>query len=140
MAQVFKSINVDDLDDHLKEVVIAWFAIDDKIKELSAELKEYKDEKKQVEEYIIEYMNKQEEEMIETTNGNIIKQTKESKSGINADLIVEALTKLVNDQAKALEITNQILQNRTTKQVTTIKRQIVRKLRTNARAATISKK
>lgn len=140
MAQVFKSINVDDLDDHLKEVVIAWFAIDDKIKELSAELKEYKDEKKQVEEYIIEYMNKQEEEMIETTNGNIIKQTKESKSGINADLIVEALTKLVNDQAKALEITNQILQNRTTKQVTTIKRQIVRKLRTNARAATISNK
>lgn len=140
MAQVFKSINVDDLDDHLKEVVIAWFAIDDKIKELGAELKEYKDEKKQVEEYIIEYMNKQEEEMIETTNGNIIKQTKESKSGINADLIVEALTKLVNDQSKALEITNQILQNRTTKQVTTIKRQIVRKLRTNARAATISNK
>jgi chromosome segregation ATPase len=41
-----------------KDLVVTWVEIDDNIRKLNAQLKEYKDEKKQYEQAVLEYLEK----------------------------------------------------------------------------------
>ena len=64
--------------DDLKEMIINWLALDDKIKEISATVKDMNLEKKQFESYILDYMTKLNKPAIDTTSGKLIKEEKKS--------------------------------------------------------------
>ena len=126
-----KKTNITDINEDFKDMILTWLALDEKIKEINGELKEFKDEKKQFETYILEYMEKQQDDVILTTKGAITRNTKESKSAITPEIIQETLTKILNNKDTAYVYTNEILAKRTIKQTTNLKRQTIKPQKNN---------
>ena len=98
--------------DDLKEMIINWLALDDRIKETSATVKEMNLEKKQFESYILDYMTKLNKPCIDTTSGKLIKDEKKSKKGLKEDMVTTALTEITGDKIKAAEFTKYIFDKR----------------------------
>ena len=71
------TISIDEIDPNLKDMILSWMALDDKISQLNLKIKEIKDEKKQFENYILELMTQAKENVITTNKGVIYKNTKE---------------------------------------------------------------
>lgn len=114
---------------HFKELIIAWFALDDKIKEIGDTLKELRSEKAQVEQAVIDHMEREKEEVVQTTKGNLIMTKRESKSSITPDLISQLLAKRLQNEQLAADITSEILDGRAVKAKVGIKRQMIRRTR-----------
>jgi len=121
-----KKTDITDVSEDFKDMILTWLALDEKIKEINEELKEYKDEKKQFESYILEYMEKQKDDVIVTNKGAITRNVKESKSAITPEIIQETLTKILNNKDTAYVCTTEILSKRTIKQSTNLKRQVIK--------------
>ena len=98
--------------DDLKEMIINWLALDDKVKELSATVKDINNEKKQFESYILEYMTKLNKPIIDTTSGKLVKDEKKTKKALKEDMVVGALTEITGDKHKAAEFTKIIFDKR----------------------------
>jgi hypothetical protein len=98
--------------DDLKEMIINWLALDDKIKEISATVKDMNLEKKQFESYILDYMTKLNKPAIDTTSGKLIKDEKKTKKGLKEDMVATALTEITGDKHKAAEFTKYIFDKR----------------------------
>jgi hypothetical protein len=98
--------------DDLKEMIINWLALDDKIKEISATIKDMNLEKKQFESYILDYMTKLNKPTIDTTSGKLIKDEKKTKKGLKEDMVTTALTEITGDKQKAAEFTKYIFDKR----------------------------
>ena len=98
--------------DDLKEMIINWLALDDKIKEISATVKDMNLEKKQFESYILDYMTKLNKPTIDTTSGKLIKDEKKTKKGLKEDMVATALTEITGDKHKAAEFTKYIFDKR----------------------------
>jgi len=98
--------------DDLKEMIINWLALDDKIKEISATVKDMNLEKKQFESYILDYMTKLNKPAIDTTSGKLIKEEKKSYKGLKEDMVANALTEITGDKVKAAEFTKYIYDKR----------------------------
>lgn len=121
-----KKTDITDVTEDFKDMILTWLALDEKIKEINEELKEYKDEKKQFESYILEYMEKQKDDVIVTNKGAITRNVRESKSAITPEIIQETLTKILNNKDTAYVCTTEILSRRTVKQSTNLKRQTIK--------------
>jgi hypothetical protein len=98
--------------DDLKEMIINWLSLDDKIKEISATIKDMNLEKKQFESYILDYMTKLNKPTIDTTSGKLIKDEKKTKKGLKEDMVATALTEITGDKHKAAEFTKYIFDKR----------------------------
>ncbi len=98
--------------DDLKEMIINWLALDDKIKEISATVKDMNLEKKQFESYILDYMTQLNKPTIDTTSGKLIKDEKKTKKGLKEDMVTIALTEITGDKHKAAEFTKYIFDKR----------------------------
>jgi len=98
--------------DDLKEMIINWLALDDKIKEISATVKDMNLEKKQFESYILDYMTKLNKPTIDTTSGKLIKDEKKTKKGLKEDMVATALTEITGDKHKAAAFTKYIFDKR----------------------------
>ena len=98
--------------DDLKEMIINWLALDDKIKEISATIKDMNLEKKQFESYILDYMTKLNKPTIDTTSGKLIKDEKKTKKGLKEDMVATALTEITGDKLRAAEFTKYIFDKR----------------------------
>jgi hypothetical protein len=98
--------------DDLKEMIINWLALDDKIKEISATVKDMNLEKKQFESYILDYMTKLNKPTIDTTSGKLIKDEKKTKKGLKEDMVATALTEITGDKLRAAEFTKYIFDKR----------------------------
>lgn len=124
-------ISIEQIDENLKILILSWIAKDEEIKEINENLKEMKDDKKQFENYILEYLEKnnsiKNNTVITTKKGNIIKNVKDSKSAITPDLIQKTLTEILNDKDKAFIYTNEISNKRAVKQNINLKRIIEKK-------------
>ncbi len=96
----------------LKEMIINWLALDDKIKEISNSVKDLNTEKKQFESYILDYMTKLKKETIDTTSGKLIKDEKKTKKSLKEDIVATALTEITGDKHKAAEFTKYIFDKR----------------------------
>lgn len=108
--------------DHFKQSVVNWVSIDDKIKELNAKIKELKEEKKDDETVIIEYLAKYNQDMIDITGGKLKKNVTKTQTPLKKDLISHALNELINDSTKAEEMTEFILSKRQTKERINLRR------------------
>ena len=118
---VNKSILFEDIREDLKEIILNWIALEEKINELNIEIKDLKDEKKQFENYIIDNMRNIKENIILTNRGNIIRNTRENKTSITSELIQATLSKILRDESKASLLTSEIESKRPLKQSITLK-------------------
>jgi hypothetical protein len=96
----------------LKEMIINWLSLDDKIKEISTSVKDLNNEKKQFESYILDYMTKLNKPVIDTTSGKLIKDEKKTKKGLKEDIVTSALAEITGDKVKAAEFTKYIFDKR----------------------------
>ena len=113
--------------EEFKEIVVNWVQMDDVIREKNAELKELKDDKKSLEEYILESMDKMDQSIIDISDGKLRLNKSKTTAGIKQEYIQEALTELVKDQAQAQQMTKFILEKRPTVERTNLKRTFFRK-------------
>ena len=134
-----KKTDITEINEDFKDMILSWLALDEKIKEINNELKEFKDEKKQFESYILEYMEKQKDDVIMTNKGAITRNIKESKSAITPEIIQETLTKILNNKDTAYVCTNEIMSRRTIKQSTNLKRQTIKPQKNNKQKNLIKK-
>jgi hypothetical protein len=108
--------------DEYKEMVKSWLDADEKINSFMKALKDLKDEKKQYENYIIEYMDENNNSEITITEGKLKKTLQKSKAGFNEKVIISALSEITKDEIKAKDITKVISQKRETKEKTFLKK------------------
>jgi hypothetical protein len=108
--------------DEYKEMVKSWLDADEKINSFTKALKDLKDEKKQYENYIIEYMEENNNSEITITDGKLKKTLQKSKAGFNEKVIISALSEITKDEIKAKDITKVISQKRETKEKTFLKK------------------
>ncbi len=94
------------------EVVKNWVKIDDEIRKKNIEVKELKDERKEFEAFIIEYMDKINENVINISDGKLRKNKSASKGSLKQDSIQNALLDITQDNSKAMQMTKYIMDSR----------------------------
>jgi len=99
-----------------KEMVKSWLETDVKISKLMTTLKELKDEKKQYENYIIDYMEENHNVEVSVPEGKLKKAVIKSKGGFNEKVIITGLSEITKDETKAKDITKVISQKRENKE------------------------
>jgi hypothetical protein len=121
------SSSEEELKKKFKNIVIAWVQLDDKIKTINSELKNMKDEKKQYEDFILDFMEKYNENMITLSNGILKKNVSQTKQSINEEMINEAIEEFTKDAEQAYTITQKIIQKRQVNEKISLKRQVIKK-------------
>ena len=95
-----------------KELVVEYIKLDDIIRKKNDEIKEIKKDRKTLEEYILESMEKLEESVIDISDGKLRLNSTKTKSTLKQNHIEEALKELTKDGIKAQEMTKFILEKR----------------------------
>lgn len=113
------SDNSDNNSEQKKEVskefqnkVVEWVKLDDKLREIRAKSKEITGEKKELEEWILSYLDKIGEKAISIGDGNLRKNVSKTKAPLKKENIHATIKDLTKDEAKASLITQQIFENR----------------------------
>ena len=101
-----------DITEEFKEVVINYVKTDDDIRKKMAEIKELKDEKKEYETFILEYMDKINENVINISDGKLRMNRSKTKAPLKEENIQSALFSITNDEAQSLQLTKHIFENR----------------------------
>lgn len=81
-----------------QEKVVKFVDIDDKIKEKQSELTELRKKLKPLEEYIIKYLDDVDETTVDLNNGKLKKDSKETKSAVNLELIKSVIAEKIEDE------------------------------------------
>ena len=111
-----------DITEEFVEVVKSWVKLDDEIKKRNEEIKEFKTEKKEYEIFILEYMDKINESVINISDGKLRRNKSSTKPPLKQEFIQNALLDITKDSVKAMEITKYILDNRPTTERINLKR------------------
>jgi len=113
------SDNSDNNSEQKKEVskefqnkVVEWVKLDDKLREIRTKTKEITGEKKELEEWILAYLDKIGEKAISIGDGNLRKNVSKTKAPLKKENIHATIKDLTKDEAKASLITQQIFENR----------------------------
>ena len=109
------------------EMVKSWVKIDDEIRSYQSKIKDLKKEKKEYEEFVLEYMESIGEKVINITGGKLRQNRSKTKAGLKKEYIQNAIYQLTNDSAKSIQMTKYILDNRPTVERVNLKRTSVRK-------------
>ena len=110
-----------------QEMVVNWVKIDDKIRELNARVKDLKDEKKEYEEFVLEYMQKIEHNVINISDGKLRLNKSTTKAPLKEETITQSLLDVTKDKHKAEQLTKYIFENRPTQTRVNLKRTKMRK-------------
>ena len=92
--------------------VVGWVKLDNQIRELRAKSKEITAEKKELEEWILNYLDKIGEKTISIGDGNLRRNVSKTKAPIKKENIFSTIKDLTKDENKASLITQQIFENR----------------------------
>ena len=95
-----------------KDLVVTWVEIDNNIRTLNSQLKEIKEEKKQYEQSVLEYLETIGENVIEISDGKLRRNVSKTKGALKHEIIQSALTDCTNDPEKAFQMTNYIMNKR----------------------------
>jgi|SaaInlStandDraft_6_1057023.scaffolds.fasta_scaffold117778_2 hypothetical protein len=112
----------EEITEEFVEVVKSWVTIDDEIRKKLIEIKELKDERKEFETFILEYMGKINESVIDISDGKLRKNKSNTKAGLKQESIQSALLDITQDTSKAMEMTKYIMDNRPTTERINLKR------------------
>jgi bifunctional N-acetylglucosamine-1-phosphate-uridyltransferase/glucosamine-1-phosphate-acetyltransferase GlmU-like protein len=98
----------------LVDKIKRWLEIENKILSLQRELKEVKKNKKQISLDLTDIMKSKNLDSIDVNQGKILYTKNKSKKGINKKFLEDVLNKFYEDNNKAKEICEYILENRET--------------------------
>lgn len=87
-----------------QENVIKYIKLDDLIRKKEKEMKELKSQRKPCEDFILKYLDKVGENIIEVTGGKLIRNKSETKQKLSNDIIKEAIADKIIDPKKVEEI------------------------------------
>jgi hypothetical protein len=111
--------------EQFQELVREWIKVDDKIRVTNELIKEMKIERKQLEEFILGFIEETDKDMTINLNNGYIKRSVENRKGpINKNIIYSALVDIVKNENKAEEMTETILGRREVKEIINLKRVI----------------
>jgi hypothetical protein len=99
-----------------------YLEVDDKIRELRDQNKKLIQEKKQKEEFILNYLQQVDEKMIDVPDGKLRRNVSKTQAPLKKETIHKALTDIMGDATKALDITDKIIKSRPTVERVTLKR------------------
>tara|TARA_B100000161_G_C33532987_1_gene407025 strand:+ start:184 stop:588 length:405 start_codon:yes stop_codon:yes gene_type:complete len=105
-----------------KKKVLKWLEIDDQIREMRAKSKELNTEKKQHEEYILNFLEQVGEKELAVSDGKLRRNVSKTKKPLSKDTIQKALNELVKDKEKATTMTEHIINSRPTVERVNLKR------------------
>ena len=105
-------INQELITEEFVEIVKNWVKIDDEIREKNNQIKELKDEKKEYETFILEFMQSNHENVINISDGKLRVNKSTTKAALKQESIQSSLFDLTRDPNKALQMTKYILDNR----------------------------
>ena len=105
-------INQELITEEFVEIVKNWVKIDDEIREKNNQIKELKDEKKEYETFILEFMQNNHENVINISDGKLRVNKSSTKAALKQESIQSSLFDLTRDPNKALQMTKYILDNR----------------------------
>ena len=105
-------INQELITEEFVEIVKNWVKIDDEIRERNNQIKELKDEKKEYETFILEFMQSNHENVINISDGKLRVNKSTTKAALKQESIQSSLFDLTRDPNKALQMTKYILDNR----------------------------
>tara|TARA_E500000178_G_C16606589_1_gene567104 strand:+ start:170 stop:580 length:411 start_codon:yes stop_codon:yes gene_type:complete len=120
-----------DITEEFKEVVINYVKTDDDIRKKMAEIKELKDEKKEYETFILEYMDKINENVINISDGKLRMNKSKTKAPLKEENIQSAIFSITNNEEQSLQLTKHIFQNRPLTERVNLKRTKNRKEKKN---------
>ena len=89
-----------------------YIELDDVLKDKRDQIKKMNNEKKSCEEFILDYLQKIDEQTIDIQDGRLRKSVTKSFTPIKKDLIQQTLTSVFGDGSKAQTITEQIINSR----------------------------
>jgi hypothetical protein len=99
-----------------------YLEIDDKLREIKEKTKSLNTEKKQKEEFILNYLQTVDEKIVDVPDGKLRKNISKTQAPLKKEIIQRALTELVGDANKALIMTDQIIKSRPMIERITLKR------------------
>ena len=99
-----------------------WLEIDDTIKEIRSKTKLLTSEKKDKEQYILDYLQSIDEKIIDVPNGKLRKNVSKTQAPFKKETIQQALVEITGDINKATAMTEHIIKSRPIVQRITLKR------------------
>jgi hypothetical protein len=104
------------------QAVKKYLEVDDKLREIKDKTKKLNTEKKEKQEYIINYLTSIEESIIDVVDGKLKKTITKSQAPLKKELIHKALTDITGDSIKAQSMTETIINSRPTVERINLKR------------------
>jgi hypothetical protein len=104
------------------ESVKRYLEVDDKLREIKEKTKNLNTEKKQREEFILNYLQTIDEKVIDVADGKLRRNISKTQAPLKKETIQKALIDIVGDANKATAITEQIIKSRPTVERVTLKR------------------
>ena len=89
-----------------------YLEIDDKLKEYREIIKKVTSEKKEKEDFILNYLQSIEESVIDVRDGKLRRNISKTQAPLKKDQIQKTLTEIVGDAIKAQAMTDQIIKSR----------------------------
>lgn len=99
-----------------------YLEIDDKLKEYREIIKKVTSEKKEKEDFILNYLQSIEESVIDVRDGKLRRNISKTQAPLKKDQIQKTLTEIVGDAIKAQTMTDQIIKSRPIVERVTLKR------------------
>jgi hypothetical protein len=109
------------------QTVKKYLELDDQIKEFKNKIKEISTDKKQYEEFILNYLQSIDEKTIDIADGKLIRNVYKSQGSLKKELIQKTLVDIVGDSIKATSITEQIINSRPIVEKVSLKRTTIKK-------------
>lgn len=108
--------------EELKEIIKEWIQLDNEVKTLQTEVKSRKERKKLLSDNLVNIMRQNEIDCFNVNDGKLIYSQTKVKSTINKNHLIATISKFLENEEQAEEITNFILDNREIKIKESIKR------------------
>ena len=99
-----------------------YLEVDDKLREIKEKTKTLNTEKKQKEEFILNYLQTIDEKVVDVSDGKLRRNISKTQGPLKKETIQKALTEIVGDALKATAMTDQIIKSRPTVERVTLKR------------------
>jgi len=99
-----------------------YLEVDDKLREIKEKTKDLNNEKKQKEEFILNYLQTIDEKVIDVADGKLRRNISKTQAPLKKETIQKALIDIVGDANKATAMTEQIIKSRPVVERVTLKR------------------
>lgn len=105
------------------DTVRTWVRLDDMIRDKSLEVRDLKQQKKDMEDTILDFMKDSDQDVLNiSTGGTLRRSTSKTKAGLKEDYLLQMMLKFGSSQEEAQSMVHAILHERPTKERTYLKR------------------